>query len=90
MIELGTILGGADSSVPEARGKIRKLVRDLTNDSLVATRVAAVISELFRAASRIEPMGRIDVRLALDRAEPALVHHGVRSFVLTACAASRG
>lgn len=73
MIHLGTILGGAESSVPEARGKIRRLMRDLTNDGMVATRVATVASELFRAANRIEQAGRIDVHLILDRAEPELV-----------------
>jgi sigma-B regulation protein RsbU (phosphoserine phosphatase) len=73
MIDLGTILGGAESSVPEARGKIHSLVRDLTKDAMIATRVAAVTSELFRAADRIEQTARIDVHLGLDRVEPELV-----------------
>jgi sigma-B regulation protein RsbU (phosphoserine phosphatase) len=73
VIDLGTILGGAAGSVPEARGKIRRLVQDLTNDKMLATRVATVTSELFRAANRVTEVGRIDVHLIVDRAEPELV-----------------
>jgi sigma-B regulation protein RsbU (phosphoserine phosphatase) len=73
VIDLGTILGGAEGSVPEARGKIRRLLQDLTSDPMLATRIAAVTSELFRAANRIEQVGRIDVHLSLDGTEPEFV-----------------
>ena len=63
MIELGTILGGAEGAVRDARRKVRVTVERLTADAMLASRIASVTSQLFRVADRgVEP-GRIDVRL---------------------------
>lgn len=73
MIELGTIWGGAEGAVRDARRKVRVTLERLTADDMVASRIASVTSQLFRALDRGAEPGRIDVRLDDAGAVPMLV-----------------
>ncbi len=73
MIELGTIWGGAEGAVRDARRKVRVTLERLTADDMVASRIASVTSQLFRALDRGAEPGRIDVRLDDAGAAPMLV-----------------
>jgi sigma-B regulation protein RsbU (phosphoserine phosphatase) len=76
MISLGSITVARESSVYEARRKVRQVVEKLTGDPLVATRLATAASELARGMARGEGAGRIDA--AVRRG------NGGASFVLSA------
>jgi sigma-B regulation protein RsbU (phosphoserine phosphatase) len=70
MIDLGTISGVQPGSVRDARNKIRQAISELTGDAMLASRVAAVTSQLARTSRRTTAEGRIDVRLDLSGSVP--------------------
>ena len=67
MIELGTIPIKNQASIVEARNKIRLLAEDLELDSITATRMATMTSELSR---RMATTGQAtSIKVALDKRE---------------------
>jgi signal transduction histidine kinase len=66
MIRLGAIAITQPMSVLEARRKIRAVVRGLSTDSVVATRLATATSEFARALLRQGTSPRIEVALDLS------------------------
>ncbi len=65
MIELGTIPIKNETSIIEARNKIRLLAEDLRFGSIIATRLATVTSELSRRMVVTSHMS--DIKVALDK-----------------------
>ncbi|MHC4924840.1 MAG: SpoIIE family protein phosphatase, partial [Planctomycetota bacterium] len=73
MIELGTIIGGTEGAVPDARRKVLRAIEELTGNRMLAGRIASVTSQLFRVADRVSEAGRIDVWLDTSQVQPRFV-----------------
>ncbi len=65
MIELGTVPIMNETSIVEARNKIRLLAEDLKLGPIIATRLATVTSELSRRMVAVSHMS--DIKVALDK-----------------------
>ena len=72
MIRLGAIAITQPMSVLEARKKVQAVVRSLSPDSVVATRMATATSEFARALHRRGERPRIEVALDLSKREVAV------------------
>ncbi len=73
MIELGTITGGAEGAVRDARRKVHAALERLTADDMLASRIASVTSQLFRVVERGADPGRIVVRFDDAGGQPTFV-----------------
>ena len=73
MIELGTIRGGSEGAVRDARRKILRVVEDLAGNPLLGSRIASVTSQLFRVADRASGSFRIEVGVDTSQSDPHLV-----------------
>ncbi len=73
MIELGTINGGAEGAVRDARRKVHATLERLTADDMLASRIASVTSQLFRVVERAADPGGIVVRFDDAGGQPTFV-----------------
>ncbi len=73
MIELGTINGGAEGAVRDARRKVHATLERLTADDMLASRIASVTSQLFRVVERGADPGGIVVRFDDAGGQPTFV-----------------
>jgi sigma-B regulation protein RsbU (phosphoserine phosphatase) len=73
VIELGTINGGAEGAVRDARRKVHATLERLTADDMLASRIASVTSQLFRVVERGADPGGIVVRFDDAGGQPTFV-----------------